>query len=287
MHKALERGLRDLGKLRPVIASLRKGFSLIVAPHGTGTTVTFDLPANIGTVILVLVAVFFVGIGFVGVTYTKLALLALQASKLRAENELLRAENEKIEEIQAEIARIESLKRQIERWAGLAGDRISERNAEEASVPVTNYWPRRYTYSIMKPFYEGLAPVAKGLLLPADGWISRGFTVETRGEAGHPGIDIVVPKGTPVRCALDGVVASAGWDEVYGNLVVVEHADSIQTAYGHNDRILVKEGDNVTKGQIIAVVGSTGKSTAPHVHFSILKNSRPVDPGQYLDLAGR
>lgn len=287
MPKALKRVLRDVTKLRPVIASLRKGFSLIVAPHGTGTTVTFDLPANIGMMVFVLVVVFFVGIGFVGVTYTKLALLALQATKLRAENEILRAENQKIGEIEAEIARIESLKRQIETWAGVAGDRISERSPGEAAVPVTNYWPRRYTYSIMKPFYTGFAPSGEGLLMPADGWISRGFTLETRSEAGHPGIDIVVPKGTPVRCALDGVVKSAGWDEVYGNLVVVEHADSIQTAYGHNDKIIVKEGDNVTKGQIIAVVGSTGKSTAPHVHFSIAKNNRPVDPEQYLDLTRR
>jgi len=287
MRKALERMLRDVRKLRPVFASLRKGFSLIVAPHGTGTTVTFDLPANIGMMVFVLVVVFFVGIGFIGVTYTKLAVLALQATKLRAENEVLRSENEKIEEIQVEIARIESLKRQIETWAGIARNRSSERNPQEGDVPVTNYWPRRYTYGIMKPFYAGFAPFPKGLLLPADGWISRGFTVATRSEAGHPGIDIVGPKGTPVRCALDGVVKSAGWDEVYGNLVVIEHADSIQTAYGHNDKILVKEGDNVTKGQIVAIVGSTGKSTAPHVHFSILKNNRPVDPGQYVDLTRR
>jgi murein DD-endopeptidase MepM/ murein hydrolase activator NlpD len=277
----------DIAKVRPVLANLRKGFSLILTPHGTGTTVTFDLPANIGMMVFVLVVVFFVGIGFVGVTYTKLALLALQATKLRAENEMLRAENRKIEEIQAEIARIESVKRQIETWAGVAGDRTRGGNPEDAIVPTTNYWPRRYSYAIMKPFYMGFAPSGTGMLVPADGWISRGFTVESRTEAGHPGIDIVVPKGTPVRCALDGTVRRAGWDEVYGNLIVVDHADSIETAYGHNDKILVKEGDNVTKGQIIAVVGSTGKSTAPHLHFSVAKNNRPVDPAQYLDLARR
>lgn len=287
MKKAMVAIGRGLAKMRPVFASLRRGFSLIVTPHGTGTTVTFDLPANIGMVVFVLVVIFFVGIGFVGVTYTKLAVLALQATKLRAENEMLRAETEKIGEIQAEIARIENLKRRIETWVGVAEGRITGRDAEEAAVHATNYWPRRYTYSIMKPFYEGLVSSREGLLIPADGWISRGFTVEAGTKAGHPGIDIVASKGTPVRCALDGVVKSAGWDDVYGNLVVVEHADSIQTAYGHNDKILVKEGDDVTKGQIIAVVGSTGKSTAPHVHFSITKNNRPVDPEKYLDLTRR
>jgi murein DD-endopeptidase MepM/ murein hydrolase activator NlpD len=79
-------------------------------------------------------------------------------------------------------------------------------------------------------------------------------------------------------------VKEARWDEVYGNLVVVEHGDSLSTIYGHNDKTLVKEGDHVTKGQIIATVGSTGKSTAPHVHFEILRNGKPVDPGVYMEL---
>ena len=290
---AAEHTLRDLSKIRPVLANLKKGFSLIIAPHGTGTAVTFDLPANVGVMVLVLVVVFFAGIAFVGVTYTKLAVLALRATKLRAENVVLRKENDKIKEIQAELARIESLKQQIEAWAGIAEKQGQGTGAEAVDLHSTNDWPRRYTYAIMKPFYEGTAAYSKGMLLPAQGWISRSFSGKTEGAAGvaadggdvgHPGIDIVAAKGTPVRCALDGTVRSAGWDETYGNLVVVEHADSLQTLYAHNDKILVKEGDHVTKGQIIAVLGSTGKSTAPHLHFEIMKNNRPVDPGTYLDL---
>jgi murein DD-endopeptidase MepM/ murein hydrolase activator NlpD len=122
------------------------------------------------------------------------------------------------------------------------------------------------------------------MILPANGWVSRAFGSDAAGKSGHAGIDIVAPKGTPVRCALDGVVKSAGWDDVYGNLVVVEHGDSLATLYGHNDRVVVKAGDRVAKGQIIAVVGSTGKSTAPHVHFEILRDNKPVDPGSYIDL---
>jgi murein DD-endopeptidase MepM/ murein hydrolase activator NlpD len=276
--------LRNLSRLKPVLASLKKGFSLIVAPHGTGAAVTFDLPANAGVMVLVLVAVFLAGIAFVGITYTKLAFLAVQATKLRVENAELRKENGKIREIQAELARIESVKQQIEAWVGITESQTEGGGSASVGLRSTNDWPRRYTYAIMKPFYEGGASYSKGMLLPADGWISRSFSGGGEGKAAHPGIDIVAARGTPVRCALDGVVKSARWDDTYGNVVVVAHADSLQTVYGHNDRILVKEGDHVTKGQIIAVLGSTGRSTAPHLHFEVLKGDKPVDPGTYLDL---
>lgn len=282
MAKLAVRIAREAGKLKPVFVHLRRGFSLIVAPHGTGNTVTFDLPANVGVVLFALAVIFFVGTALVGITYTKLAVLAVQASRLRAENEALRAENSKIQDIQAEMDKIEGLKRQIEAWAGIAEPEEAGPAASDADSWSTNLWPRRYTYGIMKPFYAGLSAYPDGPVLPAEGWVSRGFSVGSGTEADHPGIDIVVPKGTPVRCALDGTVASAGWDDVYGNLIVVAHGDTLKTLYGHNEKALVKEGDRVAKGQVIGLAGSTGRSTAPHVHFEILKQGRPVDPAAYI-----
>jgi murein DD-endopeptidase MepM/ murein hydrolase activator NlpD len=88
--------------------------------------------------------------------------------------------------------------------------------------------------------------------------------------------------GTPVRSALDGKVKSAGWDDIYGNLIVVDHSESLSTVYGHNEKILVKEGDHVTKGQVIATIGNTGRSTAPHLHFEVLKKGKPIDPDLYV-----
>jgi murein DD-endopeptidase MepM/ murein hydrolase activator NlpD len=284
MRNPIARAREVVEKARPVFAHLRNGFSLIVTPHGTGTTVTFNLPANVGMLLSVLVIAFVVGLGFVGITYTKIAFLALQASNLRSENQALRAQNEKIKEIEFELARIEKLKRQIEAWAGIMDEKGRLAGTMGSEIPVTNFWPRRYTYGIMEPFYTGFAGRSGGMILPANGWVSRAFSGGAVGKGGHAGIDIVAPKGTPVRSALDGVVKSAGWDDTYGNVVVVEHGDSLATLYGHNDRVVVKAGDRVAKGQIIAVVGSTGKSTAPHVHFEILKDNKPVDPGSYIDL---
>jgi murein DD-endopeptidase MepM/ murein hydrolase activator NlpD len=112
--------------------------------------------------------------------------------------------------------------------------------------------------------------------------VSRRFINMVEGGPGHPGIDIAASQGTPVRCALDGVVEAAGWDDIYGNLIEVKHNDSLSTVYGHNEKVLVKEGEYVTRGQVIATVGNTGRSTAPHLHFEVLENGKAVDPEAYV-----
>ena len=98
----------------------------------------------------------------------------------------------------------------------------------------------------------------------------------------HPGIDISVPVGTPVKAAGKGVVTYAGWLSGYGNVVIIDHGYGIQSVYGHNSQILVKVGQTVKRGDIIAKSGNTGRSTGPHVHFEIRVNGNPVDPMKYL-----
>jgi murein DD-endopeptidase MepM/ murein hydrolase activator NlpD len=86
-----------------------------------------------------------------------------------------------------------------------------------------------------------------------------------------------------VRAAATGAVTFAGTDPEYGNLVIVDHGLGLETRYGHNERLAVRVGDRVTRGQLIAAVGNTGRSSAPHLHFEVRKNGVPVDPRQYLD----
>jgi murein DD-endopeptidase MepM/ murein hydrolase activator NlpD len=277
---------RSLTKARLVINHVSRGFSFIVAPHGSGTTVTFNLPGRVATALVILLIVFIAGIAFVGVTYTKIAFLALETSKLKAENDALREENQKITELEQEIVRIDGIRRQIEAWAGIIPARPPASGAVSAHALVPNSWPRCYTYAIMRPFYTDRPPYPSGMMAPASGWVSRRFIGDGAGTPQHPGVDIAASVGTPVRCALDGTVKSACWDDIYGNLIVVEHSESLSTVYGHNDKILVKEGDDVTKGQVIATIGNTGRSTAPHLHFEVLKNGGPIDPELYVRFTG-
>lgn len=98
----------------------------------------------------------------------------------------------------------------------------------------------------------------------------------------HPGIDISVPVGTPVKAAGKGVVTYAGWLTGYGNAVIIDHGYGIESVYGHNSEILVKVGQSVKRGDIIAKSGNTGRSTGPHVHFEVRVNGNPIDPMKYL-----
>jgi murein DD-endopeptidase MepM/ murein hydrolase activator NlpD len=98
----------------------------------------------------------------------------------------------------------------------------------------------------------------------------------------HNGQDIAVPTGTPVAAADSGVVLVSGWKGGYGYFVAIDHGKGISTGYGHNSRLLVAVGERVTKGQTIALSGSTGLSTGPHVHFEVRINGVPVNPRPYL-----
>ena len=99
----------------------------------------------------------------------------------------------------------------------------------------------------------------------------------------HFGIDLAVGAGTPVIATADGVVMVAGWDSTFGYKVILSHAGEVETIYGHNDSLTVQVGDQVRYGQTIAISGSTGVSTAPHVHYEIKRQGVSINPEEFLD----
>ncbi|MCK9194496.1 MAG: M23 family metallopeptidase, partial [Nevskia sp.] len=98
----------------------------------------------------------------------------------------------------------------------------------------------------------------------------------------HPGIDFAAAEGSQVLAVASGIVIDAGDRNGYGELIEINHGNGYVTRYGHNSRLLVKAGDRVLKGQAIALMGSTGRSTGPHVHFEVLLNGNTVNPEQYI-----
>lgn len=97
-------------------------------------------------------------------------------------------------------------------------------------------------------------------------------------DSSHTGIDMACPSGTPIYASLSGKVVYTGFSSVYGNYVIINHYDGYQTLYGHMSKILSRKGDYVTQDTKIGLVGSTGYSTGPHLHFTVFKNSKLVDP---------
>jgi murein DD-endopeptidase MepM/ murein hydrolase activator NlpD len=123
--------------------------------------------------------------------------------------------------------------------------------------------------------------------LPSFRWPVRGRIIAAFGPKPNglqnDGINLAVPEGTPIKAAEDGVVAYAGNElKGYGNLVLVRHANGFVTAYAHASDILVKRGETVKRGEVIAHAGQTGNVTSPQLHFEIRKGATPVDPAQYL-----
>lgn len=98
----------------------------------------------------------------------------------------------------------------------------------------------------------------------------------------HPGVDISAPPGTPVHATGDGFVIASGWNGGYGRLVVIDHGSGIQTYYAHLSRIFVQTGAEVRRGESVGEVGSTGRVTAPHLHYEVRVGGAPVNPYLYM-----
>jgi len=119
-----------------------------------------------------------------------------------------------------------------------------------------------------------------------DMWISSGFGNREDPISGkrafHDGADIVAPVKSPVMATADGVVTEARWDGGLGWVVTINHGHGYKTRYGHNHKLLVKKGDKVRRGDVIALEGSTGRTTGPHVHYEVICNGENVNPYRYL-----
>lgn len=118
---------------------------------------------------------------------------------------------------------------------------------------------------------------------PVRGRVITAYGARTNGKS-NDGINVAVPEGTPVKAAEDGVVAYAGNElKGYGNLVLVRHSNGYVTAYAHASDVLVKRGDSIKRGQVIAKSGQSGEAGSPQLHFEIRKGSTPVDPLNFLN----
>ncbi len=136
----------------------------------------------------------------------------------------------------------------------------------------------RYAYQWQSHTQPSLWPV-DGLLRSSFGGRSDPFSGEG---AFHTGVDLTAPSGTPVHATADGVVESAGWAGAYGKLVVVDHGNGLETYYAHLSECLAIPGQEVRRGQVIALSGGTGRATGPHMHYEVRLHGTPVNPYKYL-----
>ncbi len=134
--------------------------------------------------------------------------------------------------------------------------------------------------SVLKDMLPNGTPVSAAYNSSSYGWRIDPFT---GGKAFHEGLDFPANIGTPIRAAADGIVSMAEQSAAYGNIVKIEHGAGLETRYAHASKLLVHVGERVVKGQEVALVGSTGRSTGPHLHYEIRLNGESLDPRKYLN----
>lgn len=162
------------------------------------------------------------------------------------------------------------------------------KKAAEAKVTSRSTTTRKSTKTTTKTSNTELN-VAKGngvvkiACTPVNGTISSKFGASSsRRSSSHTGLDIAAPCGTPIKACNSGVVTFAGRNGSYGNLVKISHGDGVETWYAHCNTLNVSVGQNVSAGQVVATVGSTGNSTGYHLHLEIRINGSPVNPQKYV-----
>lgn len=252
----------------PAKDSGKGGLTLQVVPDGDGRVRTWVIPprrlatlkragwgAGFALTLLVVLA-------FAGIAQTfRVRTLAVELAQVSAErDQLLRVE--------ATLSEIEGAYRQLQTILGVG-------------VPTAATWLPRPGSAAAAPSV-GARSEEPGLPtlwpLTERGFLTRLLLEEETTQTEHPGIDIAIPSGSYIRSAGSGVVLETGEDPVYGLFVRVEHANGLETLYGHASAVVTEAGRAVRAGEVIAFVGSSGRSSAPHLHFEIRRDGVPVDP---------
>ncbi len=231
--------------------------------------------------------------------------LTQQAEHLRIarENQKLRAENDKqkqeLQKLNNRVDAVEDTSRKLAEISGVEKDQpvrgqggparpVDSAAALAALVAKTERLEREmHDYEDLLR-RRGMTPS----IWPVSGKLESGMGGRRnpfggRGFEYHEGQDIDASYGTPVMVAAGGTITIAGRQRGYGNVIYVDHGAGLSTRYGHLSEIDVKIGQTVTRGQTIGLVGSTGRSTGPHLHYEVRINNQPVDPRQYLPGAER
>jgi len=239
-----------------------------------------------------------------GIFYWQYAVLSREKRQLEKQNSDLKETQDKIYKILPEVA---DLQKKQEKFLNALGINrrtypFSHTNPLETKKPLDNFAGIGAAESD-EPVFKG--PKAEGLdflketdtefhdfvrnmptRLPVAGYMSQDFEslkwFNVIKQKSHLGIDIVADMGTAIHAAGDGFVVFSDWTPHLGNLIILYHGSGFFTYYGHNDRNLVVEKTPVRKGEVIALVGNSGESSGPHLHFEIWRNGIPIDPKDIL-----
>ena len=307
-------GLKSLWK-RSSRRNSRK-LTMMLIPDGGSSSRQYRLPLNSLYILGAVLAVMVVTTGFLGAGYLTSRVSTEELTQLRVQNNEL---SRRYETMRWELAELNSkyedlIEKEIairgmfdlpvidpeQRRLGVGGPThnvpaITSRAEELAYLTESDLdrLNRLARFEIAK--FDEVLSILNGKknildhtpsIRPTRGWISRGFGIKRNPFTGesqpHRGLDLANHRGTPVIASADGRVTMAGRNGGMGKMVVINHGNGFFTRYGHLDKIKVSRRDKVRRGDVIGLMGSTGYSTGPHLHYEVIKNGKSVNPLNYI-----
>lgn len=275
-------------------------YTVMFIPDDNGKTYSLRASKGIIRSLLFFVIVFCVGIAALLFKTGEIGAKLQIVQFLKRENTRLKEENSKLLVVRNKIDTMEKMSSYILRVAGAAGDafvgtipaKVMNSREEDVfgrdslDIYVDGIGLDRKEGLVDSAHGEGKAAYKLGAfsgILPVQGWITRKFTKsEEDPSANHLGVDFAAAEGSLVRASQSGIVDKVEQDKYFGLIITLSHKGGYATRYGHCSQILVSEGDIVENGQTIALVGNTGQSSGPHLHFELLKDGKQVDPMKYI-----
>jgi len=248
--------------------SVRK-LTVMIVPDGAQESRTFHLSYRSLRALAALGVLAALALTVMAGSWWYLAARASRAAELQREVDVMTRDRARVEAL---VQRLETIEDQYVRIRDLFGRAQTDALSDVWLPPTTG--GRRGTGRVGRPQAGPSTPSVWPLT--ERGFVTRGLHEGLAGE--HPGLDIAVATDSYIRASGGGTVVDVGEDAVYGRFVVIEHGDGYSTLYGHASMTLVTLGQEVRERQVIALSGSTGRSTGPHLHFEVLIDGEPVDP---------
>jgi len=251
----------------------KRSVTIMIVPDGARESKSVQLSYRALSALAAGAAVAALALTVMAGSWWYLAARAGRVPALEREVEVMARDRQRVEAL---VQRLEAIEGQYVRMRDLFGRAPTD--------PLSDVWlppagGRRGSAVTRRPEHGPTPPVVWPLT--ERGFVTRGLHEGLEGE--HPGLDVAVASDSYIRASGGGTVVDVGEDAVYGRFVVIDHGDGYATLYGHASATLVSLGQTVRERQVIALSGSTGRSTGPHLHFEVLVNGEPVDPLTIVD----
>ncbi len=247
---------------------MKKFFTLIYISHDGSSKKQFNINLYLFRTLLAIFIIFIISV----------IIMAIYLGKIYSDAMQKQIYENRVKELELKVAQVEKLKKDIkylyereEKLKNLLGVNIQNSILKNHKEDLRNI--KIDTVISMENIKTQVSQFPD--IWPVKGIISRGFSKD------HPAIDIAATLGSPVVSPVSGNIVSVGWDKIFGNYVKIK-SNNLLIFFGHLQKVFVSQGQPVKKGEIVGLVGNTGKSTAPHLHYEIVVDSIFVDPKKFL-----